>query len=881
MHLQNVWVLRGPNIWARVPVLEIEWDLAGAAAGDLAGLTDRLAGWLPQLKLQIFLSPSPIGGGELAHVLQHLTLALQSQAGSNVSFGLIRPTPRTGLYRVIVEYEEEKLARACLDAAREICLAALAGQPYDVPAKLHELSELAHEVRLGPSTGATVRAARQRNIPFRRLNEESLVQLGHGVHQRRILTAETDRTSVIAEAIAQDKQLTRMLLREVGVPVPEGRPVTDADDAWAAAQELGPPVVVKPQDGNHGRGVTTNLTTREQIVCAHAAAREESAHVVVERFAPGVDHRLLVVGGRLVAAALREPAQVVGDGRSTITELIAEVNKDPRRSDGHATVLSFIKLDAVGLTVLAEQGYTPDSVPPAGTRVLIRRNGNLSTGGTATDVTDLVHPEVAARAVDAARVVGLDIAGVDIVVADISLPLEGQGGVVVEVNAGPGLRMHLEPSAGKARPVGEAVVSMLFADGQTGRIPIVAVTGVNGKTTTTRLVAHLLHREGHQVGMTCSDGAYINGRRIAPKGAGAGTARALLLNPRVTAAVFETARGGILDEGLGFDQCDVALVTNIGGGDHLSLHGIETIKELARVKQTVVQAVAPAGTAVLNAADPLVVAMARHCPGATLYFAVDHHNAVLANHRAEGGRAVFVRDRAVVLAEGNEEQILGPLSQIPLTHQGNVAFQVENVLAAAAGAWSLGLPLERIRAGLSSFRGDVRQTPGRFNVLATDRGTVIVDYAHNPTALAALVEALANFPHRRRSLVFTGFIWHRRDVDVIRMGEIVGNGFDRVILYDDDSSCIDEAALASNRQFHQGLADGKRVAEVVKAPGELQAIETALETLDADDLLVLNVSSVDEALTLVQRILPNGSRAPEPAARSPCSRRERTAPAHS
>src|SRR5262245_12917317 len=519
MEFRQVWVLRGPNRWARVPVFEVECDLTG----------------LP--------------GAETAHTLQHAALRLQTLAGSPVSFGLTRETSRPGLFRVVVEYEEEPLGRACLDVARELCLAALHDRPFDAAGKLRELHELAHDVRLGPSTAAIVRAAKHRGIPTRRLNEGSLVQLGQGVRARRICTAETDSTGAIAEAIAQDKELTRALLRAVGVPVPEGRPVSSAEDAWEAAQELGLPVVVKPQFGNHGRGVATNLTTKEQVEKAYQAALEEDTHILVETYAPGADHRLLVIGDRLVAAALREPAQVIGDGRSTINELIAVVNRDPRRSDGHATVLSFIKLDPVSLSVLAEQGYTPDSVPPQGQRVLIRRNGNLSTGGTATDVTDQVHPEVAARAVEAARAIGLDIAGVDVVALDISRPLEEQKAAVVEVNAGPGLRMHLEPSAGKPRPVGEAIVSMLFPPGHTGRIPIVAVTGVNGKTTTTRLIAHLLRAAGRYVGMTCTDGTYLNDRRIEARDcSGPRSARAVMLNPRVEAVVLETARGGILRE---------------------------------------------------------------------------------------------------------------------------------------------------------------------------------------------------------------------------------------------------------------------------------------------------------------------------------------------
>jgi cyanophycin synthetase len=856
MEFKRIWVLRGANAWARCPVLEAELDLQdgqGATSDQMPGFSDRLLAWLPAL------GQRPGGGGDfagelrrgtgLAQVLRHLALELQGRSGSDVRFGLVREATGAGPCRVVVEYEEEELGKACLEAARRLCLAALHGHPYDGPAELHRLRDLAHEVRLGPSTAAIVRAARQRGIPVRRLNSGSLVQLGYGALQRRICTAETDRTSAIAEAVAQDKQLTRALLQAVGVPVPEGRPVTDADDAWAAAEDLGPPVVVKPQYGNHGRGVATNLTTRDQVARAYAAAREEGAEVMVERFIPGSDYRLLVVGDRLVAAALREPAQVVGDGRATVAELVAEVNRDPRRSDGHATVLSWIKLDAVGLAVLAEQGYTPESVPPAGQRVLLRRNGNLSTGGTAADVTDRVHPEVAARAVEAARAVGLDIAGVDVVATDVGRPLEGQRGAVVEVNAGPGLRMHLEPSSGQPRPVGEAVVGLLFPEGQTGRIPVVAVTGVNGKTTTTRLLAHLLRRPGRVVGMTCTDGLYVDGRRINRRDcSGPRSARAVLLNPMVHAAVLETARGGILREGLGFDRCDVAVVTNIGAGDHLGLRGVDTPEDLARVKRTVVEAVAPGGAAVLNAAEPLVAAMAGHCPGEVIYFARDGGHPVVAGHREEGGRAVFARDGAVVLAHGAREEALLPLARVPLTHGGRVPFQVENALAAAAAAWALGEPLDAVRAGLESFAGDPGQVPGRFNVLRAGPATVIVDYAHNPSALAALVEALEPFPQRRRALVFCAS--NRRDVDVIRMGEIAGHGFDRVLLYADRGHG-DRADGELNALFRRGLKAGKRVAEAVEAASELAAIDEALRGLGPDDLVVVGVEALEEALAFI------------------------------
>jgi cyanophycin synthetase len=862
MRFERIWTLRGPNIWARCTVFEVEVDLEGledAAPSAVADLGQRLASCLE--------GPARGHGGDLlaclrgavhpAHHLRHLALGLQVLAGSPVAFSLARENFRDGLCRVVVEYEEEELGHACLEAARELCLAAAQGRPADGEAEVRRLRDLAHEVRLGPSTAAIVRAARVRGIPTRRLNSGNLVQLGKGVRQRRVWTAETDRTSALAEAIAQDKELTRSLLRSAGVPVPSGRPVADADDAWEAAREIGVPVVVKPRYGNQGRGVATDLRTREQVAAACAAARAEGEGVVVEKYISGVDYRLLVVGGKLVAAALREPAHVVGDGRRTVAALVEEANRDPRRSDGHATALSYIRLDPIGLAVLSEQGYTPESVPPAGARVLIRRNGNLSTGGTATDVTDRVHPEVAARAVEAARAVGLDIAGVDVVAEDIGAPLETQGGAVVEVNAGPGLRMHLEPSAGRPRPVGEAIVAMLFPEGQTGRIPTVAVTGVNGKTTTTRLLAHLLHCAGRYAGMTCTDGIYLDGRRIQARDcSGPRSAREVFLNPRVEAAVLETARGGILREGLGFERCDVAVVTNIGKGDHLGLRGVETLEDLARVKRVVVEAVAPTGTAVLNAADPLVAAMAAHCPGSVTWFARDP-----GFRRPPGARAVFVRGGAIVRATGTAESELLPLARVPLTQPGGIPFQVENVLAAVAAAWALDLPLDAVRTGLETFTGGVQQLPGRGNVFAVGGATVIADYAHNPSALAAVVAALDCWPHRRRSLVFTGC--NRRDADVIEMGAIAGDGFDRVVLYADEGNS-DRSDGELNALMRRGLAAGKRVSEIQEVRNERDAIRAALADLRAGEVAVLGLEAIEESLGFIRACLHDAGRASPP-----------------
>ena len=873
MQLTRIRALRGPSIWSRHTALEVTVDLgpANMPVAGIPGFEARLRDLLPEMFSGVQWAAADLGGATaesatLAHVLERASMALQKRARVPVSFSKTASTSEAGVFKVIVEYREEDVARAAVEAAVQIIDAVLAERSFDVHATVKQLRSQDEDLRLGPSTGAIVRAAEARGIPTRRLNSGSLVQLGWGSRQRRILAAETDRTSAIGESIAQDKELTKLLLRSVGVPVPAGGPVKDADEAWDMAQEIGVPVVLKPQHGNQGRGVAVNLTTREQVLAAFEAARAEGSSVLVERFAQGADHRLLVVGDRMIAAARRDPPRVQGDGKSTVAELVAVVNSDPLRGDDHSTSLSKMRLDAIGLAVLASQGFTPDSIPAAGTQVFLRQNGNLSTGGSATDVTDRVHPEVAARVVDAARVVGLDVAGVDVICRDISRPLGEQGGIVVEVNAAPGLRMHLDPSVGKPRPVGEAIVSTMFPPGENGRIPVVAVAGTNGKTTTVRMVGHILKAFGRHVGMACTDGIYIDDRRIDTDDcSGPRSARAVLFNPRVDAAVLETARGGILREGLGFDMCDVAIVTNIGEGDHLGMAGIETTEQLAEVKRTIVENVAPTGAAVLNAEDSMTVAMAPYCPGSVIFFARDAQHPLIVAHRARGGRAVIVRNETVVLAEGNREQPVTSLGAVPLTRDGKIGFQVDNVLAATAAGWSVGVPCEVMRAALATFTSDTRSTPGRFNVLDYEEATIVVDYGHNADALVALIDAISRMPHDRRLVVYTA-AGDRRDVDIIRQAEIIGNGFDHVIIYED--KCTrgrPDGEVVS--LMHRGLARSTRAAEIIETRGEFHAIETGLRMLLPGDLILVQVDQVDPSLAFIEQFLAANRMPAVPAAR--------------
>jgi len=706
--------LRGPNIWTYRPVLEA-WvdigDLEDSPSNTLPGFYERLSSWLPAL----IEHRCGVGerGGFLqrvregtwpGHILEHVTLELQNLAGMQSGFGKARSTSVRGVYKVVVRSRHEEVSRACLYAARDLIMAAIEDRPFDMPVTVAHLRDLADSLCLGPSTACIVDAATDRHIPSIRLTEGNLVQLGYGARSRRIWTAETDQTSAIAESISSDKDLTKNLLQTCGVPVPEGRLVDSPEDAWKAAEEIGVPIVVKPRDGNHGRGVSTELMTREEVEAAYPLALGEGSGVIVERFVRGNEHRLLVVGGRLVAAARGESASVVGDGRSTLIELIdTQINTDPRRGTTEDYPLNVILVDkdpAVRLEI-TRQGFTPDAIPPLGAEVMIQRNGNV-----AFDVTDLVHPDVAATVSLAARIVGLDIAGIDLVAEDISRPLDEQRGAIVEVNAGPGLLMHLKPASGEPRPIGRAIVDSLFPEGENGRIPIVGITGTNGTNLVARLVASLLHLSGKTVGLACSDGLYHDQRQVEKGNRATWTAsRKVLLNRVAEAAVFENGSDMILSEGLAYDRCQVGVVTDIDPTRHFGKYHIETPDQVFNVLRTQVDVILPDGVAVLNGNDPMVAEMAPLCDGEVVFFGVNPDVPAITDHLTQGKRAVLVRDGFVALATGNQEVRLVEVAGIMLAGAGVAGLKIENVLAAAGAAWALGLPLELIRAGIETFRG--------------------------------------------------------------------------------------------------------------------------------------------------------------------------------
>ncbi len=712
LEIRNIHILRGPNLWTNDPVVEAWVDLGSltdASSKDVPGFSARLVAWLPSLfnhcgsdGIAGGLTTQIDAGSSPAHLLERVTRELQNLVAHPTYFSCTHPPGADGLYKVVVGYIDEEVAQACLHSARTLLLAVYRDETLDLAEQLESLRDVVDCHALGPSTNAIVKAAMLRGIPWRRLQAgRSLIQLGQGAKQRRIWTAETDRTGAIAEHIAKDKDLTRATLRRVGVPVPTGRIVTDVEDAWDAAQDLGLPVVIKPLDANHGRGVFLDMRTRAQIAEVFPHAAKYGSGVIAERFIPGVDHRLLVVGSRMVAASRGEPAIIVGDGIHSVHELVEfQLNSDPRR--GSHDTAPWAKIDTVDwdptvMTDLQRQGHDITTVPRQGERVLVSRFAN-----PAIDVTDEVHPSVCEHVVIAAQTAGLDICGVDVVCRDISRPLEEQGGAVVEINASPGLHIHLEPAVGLGRPVGEAIINLLFPADEDGRIPLVAVTGSRGKTSTIRLLAHLLRASGQFLAVSSSDGLHF-GPRHSNKPSSEG-APAVLLHPWTEIDICEASAQAILSNGLGFDHCLLGVVLNVqGAGSDPATH--TTLEHLAKVQRCVVNTVLAHGTAILNADDEWVAPMAEHCKGSVIFFTCEATRAAVMAHRSKGGRAVLIRDGVIQLADGIAEHPLCSLAQIAMPPDSQRDGRLENLLAAVAAAWAYGLTDALITSGLQDLVG--------------------------------------------------------------------------------------------------------------------------------------------------------------------------------
>ncbi|MGZ8426086.1 MAG: cyanophycin synthetase [Candidatus Binatia bacterium] len=858
--IREIRALRKHNFYAYRPVLRALVDIGAyvdRGSDAFPEFTERILEWLPGLEQHGCSAGRPGGfverlrrGTYLPHIAEHVCLELQGLMGFRVGFGRARNAGEHCLYQVLVEYEEEQPAREAFRSALLLTLAAMHADAFDIRAEIDRLLELADDYKLGPSTAAIVSEARSRRIPIIRLTPTgSLVQLGYGQHQKRIRASQTPLTSAIAVEICQEKPLTNCLLRAVGVPVPNGEVARSADEAAAAALGIGFPVVVKPYAGNQGKGVGVDLSSEAEVRAAYFVAAQYDDTVLVESCISGNDYRLLVVNGKMVAAARRDPAHVIGDGKSTVEELVLTENKNPRRRPGHSSELTQILLNEASELALAQQGLTVGSIPAGGRKVKLRTNANLSTGGTATDVTDDCHRSNALIATTAAQILNLDVAGIDIVCADISRPLSEQSGAIVEVNAAPGLRMHVSPSEGRPRRVGRAIVNMLYPQGAQSSVPIVSVTGTNGKTTVTRLIAHMFASTHKTVGMTCTDGIYIGSERMKSGDcSGPRSAEAVLLHPHVAVAVLETARGGILREGLGYDAVDVGVVTNVSA-DHLGLEGIETVEELARVKQVVVEAIKHDGVAVLNADDRLVAAMAAATEAQVIYFTLAENSPVVASHLNDGGRCVRIDNGVIVLQTGHTMTELIDLEGIPFTSGGKILFQIANALAAAAAAWGAGLNPAIIAHALTTFRTDTAQAPGRFNVVQIDGVEVILDYAHNQAAMAALAQAVSTLSPRHTVTVM-GLPGDRRNNDLLGTASAVGAVSSEFILHD----------LANRRgrdrfevpRLLMGRLEPHSNCEIAESTHE--AIRRGWQRVKPGDRLLIIIDEVDDALRSVRSL---------------------------
>ena len=859
MKLLETRVYRGPSLYGYRPVIRLTVDLEELEeypSTKIPGFVDRLLADLPTLD-EHGCSYGHAGGFVkrlhegtwFGHIAEHVAIELQCLAGTPVTYGKTRGAGREGVYHIIYSFEEERVGKRAGDLAlrylRSILPVGFADRLEPAPNlrdEIDDLARLAERVALGPSTRSLVEEAKRRGIPTLRLNDHSLVQLGWGVHQKRIQATITSQTSHIGVEVAQDKQLTASLLERAGLPVPRQERADTADEAVEIAERFGYPVVVKPVDLSHGRGVALNLRDAASVRDAFEKAYDLSSDVLVETFQEGYDHRVLVVNGEVIAVAQRVPGHVVGDGASTIRELVDRVNSDPRRGVGHEKVLTKIEIDHQAERHLQQAGYTLNTVLSRGEMFALRSTGNLSTGGTAVDKTDVIHPDNIDIATRAAKVVGLDVAGIDLICKDISKSVREHGGAIVEVNAAPGFRMHLAPTEGTPRNVAGPVIDMLFPAGTPARIPMAAITGTNGKTTTARMASHILKMAGKRVGLTTTDGIYVDGERVL-KGdmTGPWSARVVLMDPTVEAAVLETARGGILREGLGWDRCDVGCVLNVSA-DHLGLAGIETVEDLAFVKQLVVEVVRDTGTSVLNADDPLALQMADKAEGKIMYFARSPSNEIVRAHVKKGGRAavieVGVNGDMLTIYDGDRHIPVTWTHLIPATLEGRAKFNVDNALAAAAVAYSMGVPLEQIRQGLRTFTTSFFQAPGRCNVFDEHPFRVIVDYGHNAAAVEKMAELVKTL-RKKRAIGVLQAAGDRRDVDIHEIGRVAAPAFDVIIAKEDDVRRGRPEGEVARLLADGAETGGARPGSVFQIPSEPEAVQRALAMAERDDLVVI------------------------------------------
>lgn len=836
MKIIEIKVLRGPNYWSirRPKLIQMKLDLEEMEekpSNKIDGFAEKLEKFLPTLYEHRCSELVPGGflsrvkeGTWMGHVIEHVALELQTLAGMDMGFGRTRGTGKHGEYFVVFDYMEEEVGKFAAQSAFNLVQHIISGSPYNLEEDVQHMRELREATRLGPSTGSIVEEAERRGIPFIRLNKHSLVQLGYGIHQKRIRATIASTTSCIAVDIAGDKEETKNLLAAAEIPVPKGIIIYRNDTVDRAISAVGFPMVFKPLNGNHGRGATTNVTTREQAEIALAAAREHGSYVICEKFITGFDFRVLVINYKFICAALRTPAAVIGDGIHSIEWLIEETNKDPRRGFGHEKVLTQITIDGFTRKMLDDKGYTLNSIPKKKELVLLKPTANLSTGGTSTDVTDEVHPVNIFMAERIAKIVGLDICGIDIMAKDLKSPLSENGGAVLEVNAAPGFRMHIEPSEGIPRNVAEPVVDMLFPRGSNGRVPIIAITGTNGKTTTARLTAHIAKIAGKKVGYTTSDGVYIQ-NQLMMRGdcTGPVSSQFVLKDPTIDFAVLECARGGILKNGLAFNHCEVAIITNVAA-DHMGLGGINNLQQMANLKAVVAETVYSHGYAVLNADDDLVYAMRETLKCNIALFSMDENNPRIKKHSKNGGLSAVYENGNITILKGTWKIRVMNVKDVPVTFDGLAIHNISNCLAAVLGSYLYrDITIEDIRSALSSFMPSHVQTPGRLNFFNFKKFTFLADFAHNPHGLQLLCDFVEKLSYPKKIGVISG-TGDRRDEDIRKLGEISGKYFDEIIIRC-DKNLRGRDANEIIELLKEGIAISAPETPTMVIPNENEALE--------------------------------------------------------
>ncbi len=865
MKIIGINAMRGPNYWSVrrhkliVMVLDLE-EMEELPSNKIDGFKERLEAMFPTM-YEHRCSVGTAGGfferveegTWMGHIIEHIALEIQTLAGMDVGFGRTRGYGEHGVYNVVFAYMEEKVGRFAAESAVSICEALIKGETYDLDDDIQEMRVLREAERLGPSTGSIVEEAASRGIPWFRLNKYSLCQLGYGANQKRIQATVTSETSSIGVEIACDKEDTKYLLEQAEVEVPRGDIIRRESSLKEACRYVGYPLVIKPVDGNHGRGITVDIQNYDDALEAFRQAKESSRSgaIIVENFITGEDYRLLVINNVLVAAAKRTPAHVMGDGKSTVQELIDVVNNDPRRGYGHENVLTQITVNDLTKAIIKDAGYTLDSVIAKDEMLILKDTANLSTGGTAEDIMDIVHPANVSMAERISKIIDLDICGIDIMTTDISKPLSETGGAVLEVNAGPGFRMHLAPTSGLPRNVAAPVIDKLFPKGQTGRIPIIAISGTNGKTTTTRLIAHIAKLNGQRVGYTTSDGVYIQNRLLMTGDCtGPASTEFVLKDPTVNFAVLECARGGLLRAGLGFKKCDIGIVTNVAA-DHLGLKGIHTIEQLAKVKGVIPETVLPDGYAILNADDDLVYDMRRTVDCNVALFSMDENNPRIKALQRMGGITAVYENGFVTICRGEWKMRVMKAEDIPLTYGGKATFMIQNVLPAILAANIQGISIEDMKAALESFIPSATQTPGRLNLFKFENFTILLDYAHNPAGM----RALQNFVNNLEATVKVGIIagiGDRREEDNNEMGSIAAEMFDEVIIRQDK-----HLRGKTEEDLIKMLNDGIKMKNPNKKttiiPSEKEAITYAIKNAVKGSLIVLCSDVIPDALDLVQK----------------------------